>query len=159
MKKSWQEKMADKENMPKILILEKNYPCYKAVHKMGAEIGDNIVLVNPHEVESLMKIVPKGKLTTLSDICKKLADRYNVQACCTLTTGIFTMTAANAAEEMKEEGKNSNLPYWRTLKDGGELNSKYPGGVEGHAALLEREGFVIVYKGKRGFVKDYQNFI
>jgi len=56
MAKSWQEKMADKKGTPKILKLGKRLPCYNAVHSMGAEIGDNIVLVNPREVEALMNL-------------------------------------------------------------------------------------------------------
>jgi alkylated DNA nucleotide flippase Atl1 len=159
MGKSWQEKMQDKANTPKILKLEKNYPCYNAVHKMGADIGDDVVLVNPQEVEALMKIVPEGKLVTLREICCKLADKYHVKACCTLTAGIFTMTAANAAEEMKAEGKENSLPYWRTLKAEGELNPKYPGGITEQAALLEREGFTIIYKGKKAFVRDYEKYL
>ncbi|MEM3872808.1 MAG: hypothetical protein QXE05_09635 [Nitrososphaeria archaeon] len=46
-KKSWQEKLKDKKNLPKILSLERRFPCYNAVHKMGAQVGDKIVLVNP----------------------------------------------------------------------------------------------------------------
>jgi len=38
-----------------------------------------------------------------------------------------------------EEGKANDLPYWRTLKSNGELNPKYPGGIEGHQALLKQE--------------------
>ena len=159
MAKSWQEKMADKKGMPKILKLEKGFPCYNAVHKMGAEAGDQVVLVNPHEVEALMRQVPMRKLVTLIDICKKIAVQHGVKGCCTLTSGIFTMTAANAAEEMKTEGKPNDLPYWRTLKSNGELNPKYPGGLEGHAKLLELEGFSILRKGKRAFVKDYEQFL
>lgn len=159
MAKSWQKKMADKDNTPKILKLERNFPCYNAAYKMGAQAGDQIVLVNPREVEAWMQQVPEGRLTTLMEICKKLAQDYGVQACCTLTAGIFTMTAANAAEEMKAEGKPNDLPYWRTLKSGGELNPKYPRGIEGHAALLEKEGFTIIYKGKKAFVKDYDQYL
>jgi hypothetical protein len=67
-KKSWQEKLADKKNLPKILKLQKSFPCYNAVHKMGAEAGDDVVLVNPSEVVSLMRQVPPGKLITLVEI-------------------------------------------------------------------------------------------
>jgi len=151
--------MADKQGIPKILKLEKGFPCYNTVHKMGAEAGDEVVLVNPREVEALMRLVPKGKLVTLMDICKQLSRQYGVMGCCTLTAGIFTMTTANAAEEMKAEGKPNDLPYWRTLKSGGELNPKYPGGVEGHAALLEKEGFTIFHKGKRAFVRDFEKYL
>jgi hypothetical protein len=40
MKKTWQEKLEDKPSFPKVLRLEKRFPCYNAVHKMGAEVGD-----------------------------------------------------------------------------------------------------------------------
>lgn len=159
MAKSWQEKMADKKGVPKILKLEKGFPCYNAVHKMGAEAGDDVVLVNPREVQALMQQVPKGKLTTLIELCRQIAAWHNVKGCCTLTSGIFTMTAANAAEEMKAQGKPNDLPYWRTLKSNGELNPKYPGGIEGHARLLELEGFTIIRKGKRAFVQEYQRHL
>ena len=41
-KKSWQEKLADKNNLPKVLKLQRKFPCYNAVHKMGADVGDDV---------------------------------------------------------------------------------------------------------------------
>lgn len=158
-KKTWQEKLEDKEGYPKILKLEKKFPCYNAVHKMGAEIGDDIVLVNPSEVVPLMKKVPHGKLATIVEICKSIAQKHKVKGCCSLTTGIFIMTAANAAEEAKKAGNDLDIPYWRMLKSDGFLNEKYPGGMEGHKALLEKEGFTIVSRGKRFQVQDYHNYL
>jgi alkylated DNA nucleotide flippase Atl1 len=158
-KKSWQEKLADKQGLPKTLRLEKRFPCYNAVHKMGSEAGDEVVLVNPSEVVELMKEVPKGKLVTIVEICKELADKHGVKGCCSLTAGIFIMTAANAAEEAAEKGVNLRIPYWRTLKADGFLNEKYPGGVEAQKMKLEDEGFTVMQRGKRFFVKDYQNFL
>jgi len=32
------------------------------------------------------------------------------------------------------------MPYWHTLKSGGEINEKYPGVVERQKLLLEAEG-------------------
>ena len=60
-KKSWQEKLSDKKNLPKILKLEEKFPCYNAVHKMGADVGDDVVLVNPSEVVEMMRRVPKER--------------------------------------------------------------------------------------------------
>ena len=77
---------------------------------MGAEEGDDIVLVNPSQVVEIMKSVPKGKLITIIEICQILAQKYKVKGCCSLTTGIFIMTAANAAEEAAKEGKNLGYP-------------------------------------------------
>jgi hypothetical protein len=158
-KKSWQEKLADKENLPKILKLQKHFPCYSAVHKMGAETGDDIVLANPSEIVAVMKQVPKGKVITLTGICKVVAKHHHVQACCSLTTGIFIMTAANATEEAACEGKSLRIPYWRTLKADGSLNEKYPGGALAQKKLLEQEGFTILKKGKKFVVKDYENYV
>ena len=105
MRKTWQQKLEDKESFPKVLRLEKGFPCYNGVHKMGANVRDKVVLVNPSEVIEFMKLVPTGKLTTSIEICRKIATTHGVPACCTLTTGIFIMTAANAVEEAKREGK------------------------------------------------------
>lgn len=159
MRKTWQEKLKDKLSLPKVLRLEKNFPCYKAVHKMGAEVGDEIVLINPSEVVTIMKQVPKGKLITIVEICKQIAVNHDVKACCSLTTGIFIMTAANAVEEVIKEGKSLDIPYWRTLKTDGYLNEKYPGGQEAHKRLLEGENFRVIARGKRYQVVDYEKYL
>ncbi|KYK20235.1 hypothetical protein AYK25_01465 [Thermoplasmatales archaeon SM1-50] len=158
-RKSWQEKLADKKGLPKVLRLQKNFPCYNAVHRMGAEIGDDVVLVNPSEIVNLMKQVPKGKLITLIEICKTIAKNHHVQACCSLTTGIFIMIAANAEKEAKNQGKTLDIPYWRTLKADGSLNEKYPGGAQAQKKILEQEGFTVQKKGKKFFVKDFEKYI
>jgi alkylated DNA nucleotide flippase Atl1 len=159
MKKTWQEKLKGKPSFPKVLGLEKGFPCYKAVHKMGAEAGDNVILVNPSEVVAIMKRVPKGRLMTIVEICKKIAGQHDVEACCSLTTGIFIMTAANAVEEASKEGRSLNIPYWRTLKADGFLNEKYPGGQEAHKKLLERENLKVVARGKKYQVVDYEKYL
>ena len=159
MKKTWQEKLEDKATLPKVLKLEKGFPCYNAVHKMGAEAGDDIVLVNPSEVVGIMKQVPKGKLITIVEVCKKIARQHNMKGCCSLTTGIFIMTAANAAEEAARDGKSLGIPYWRTLKSDGFLNEKYPGGQESHKKLLEQEGHKVIRKAKRFLVQDFQKYL
>lgn len=45
----------------------------------------------------------------------------------------------------------------RTLKIGGELNKKYPGGIERQKELLENEGHTIFNRGKKLFVKDFED--
>ena len=106
-----------------------------------------------------MKNVPNGKLTSIIEICRKIASKHGVKACCSLTTGIYIMTAANAVEEASNEGKQLNIPYWRTLKADGQLNEKYPNGVEGHRKLLESEDHTVVKRGRKFFVKDFNHFL
>lgn len=158
-KKTWQEKLADKKDLPRFLKLEARFPCYNAVHKMGAEIGDDIVLVNPSEVIEFMKKVPPGRLTTIVEICTSIAKKYNVKGCCSLTTGIFIMTAANAVQEAKKENRDMDIPYWGTLKADGFLNDKFPGGINSHKELLVNEGFTVASRGKRYYVENYQKFL
>jgi hypothetical protein len=126
---------------------------------MGAEQGDEVVIVNPSEVVEIMKKVPKRKLITIVEICKKIAQNHKVKGCCSLTTGIFIMTAANAAEEADKQGRNLGIPYWRTLKSDGFLNEKFPGGAEAQKKKLENEGFIVTQKGKKFLVQNYQNFL
>jgi alkylated DNA nucleotide flippase Atl1 len=158
-RKTWQEKLTDKKGLPKILKLKRSFPCYNAVHKMGAEAGDKLVLVNPSEIVGIMRKIPRGRLMTIVEICRKVSKKHKVKACCSLTTGIFIMIAANATEEAAQLGRELNVPYWRTLKADGFLNEKYPGGSEAQKKLLENEGFEVVKKGKRYRVEDYQKFL
>jgi alkylated DNA nucleotide flippase Atl1 len=158
-KKTWGEKLGDKDGLPKVLRLQKNFPCYNAVHKMGVKEGEPVVLVNPREVVEVMKKVSKGKVVTLTEICQSIAKKHKVKGCCSLTTGIFVMTAANAAEEAACGGKRVSVPYWRTLKVDGQLNEKYPGGACAQKKLLEAEGFTIVQRGKRFFVEDFEKHL
>lgn len=150
-RKTWQEKLEDSKGFPKIIEFDPKLPCGRTLEKMGAKPGDSVVLAPPLEVNEIMKQVPEGKLITLHEICKKLAQKHKTQFCCTLTTGIFVMTAANAAEETQ-----SDVPYWRTIKNNGELNEKYPGGIENHKKLLEKEGHTVFKKGKKYYVKDFE---
>jgi hypothetical protein len=160
--KTWIQKLEDKTNFPKVLNLEKKFPCYNAVHKMGAEAGDPIVLVNASEILPIMAGVPKGKLITIWEICRKISQQHKTKGCCSLTTGIFIMTIANAVEEaivQNQKGALIKIPYWRTLKADGFLNEKYPGGQEAHKKLLEKEGFKINTRGKKYQVADFKKYL
>ena len=59
---------------------------------------------------------------------------------------------------MANEGRKDITPYWRTLKVGGALNEKYPGGVDAQAACLKAEGHTIQLdkNNKPRKVKDFE---
>ncbi len=162
MGKTWQEKMVDKKAYPKKLKIEKGFPCYNALHAIGVNAHDEIVITNASDVKKIMETVPKGKIITLEQICKSLGKKYKVIAACSLVAGIHTMTVANAVEEAKAEGKKDVTPWWRTVKNQGELNHKFPGGVEAQKKLLEKEGYKFTIKGKKNikyFIKDYEKYL
>jgi alkylated DNA nucleotide flippase Atl1 len=115
-----------------------------------------MVIPAPREVDGIMKKVPRGKLITINQIRAALAKRHQADFACPITTGIFAWIAANAAEEAVREGQKRVTPYWRTLKSGGELNEKYPGGIAKLKQRLEAEGHKVVKKGKRHSVADFE---
>ena len=102
-----------------------------------------------------MRHVPKGKLTTIDELRKALARRHRATIACPITTGIFSWIAAHAAAEAQAEGKKRTTPYWRTLKTGGEVNPKYPGGIAALKKRLAAEGHKVSQKRKRFFVEDF----
>jgi len=69
------------------------------------------------------------------------------------------MIAAHVALEELEEGRARVTPYWRTLKSDGEINPKYPGGIEEQRARLESEGHGVIRKGKKYLVEDYEKHL
>ncbi len=135
-----------------------NLHCGKALEKWGAKFGDSVVLAPHHEVNEIMKKILLGKLITIKEICKKLAEKHSAEYCCPLVAGISIMTAANAAEEAKMKGEKDTIPYWRTLKIGGILNEKFPGGVENQKKLLEK-GHKIKRNGRKYFVVDFEKYL
>ena len=147
-KKSWREKLADDKDLPKVGKVE---------GKMSKRWGEGtMVIPAPREVDAIMKLVPKGKLTTINEIRSALARKHNAAFGCPITTGIFAWIAAHAAEEGAAAGEKKITPYWRTLKTGGELNPKYPGGVPALTRLLKAEGHKLTKRGQRYFVVDFE---
>ena len=149
-RKSWQEKLANSKGLPRVVEI---------TDKMSKRWGTGTVVIPaPREVDELMGQVPRGKLITINQIREIVAKKHGASIGCPITTGIFVGIAARAAEEAAAEGKINTTPYWRTLKSKGELNEKYPGGVEAQAACLREEGHTIEpAKGKKPpKVKDFE---
>ena len=147
-RKSWSEKLKDSKGLPKVEPI---------TDKMSKRWGTGTVVIPaPMEVDEMMRRVPDGKLITINEIRAALAKKHRATIGCPMTTGIFAWVAANAAEEQRQKNEEDITPYWRTLKTGGVINPKYPGGVEGQKKLLEKEGHEVVQKGKKYVVVDYE---
>lgn len=147
-KSSWCKKLNDSKGLPRV---------EKITDKMSKRWGTGTVVIPaPIEVDEMMRKVPAGKVTTINEIRSALAKKHKATIGCPMTTGIFAWIAAHAAEEQKQLGETNITPYWRTLKAGGLLNEKYPGGTEAQRLLLEKEGHRVVKKGKKYAVLDYE---
>jgi alkylated DNA nucleotide flippase Atl1 len=147
-KKTWCEKLQDSKDLPRV---------ERITERMSKKWGTGtIVIPAPVEVDELMKKVPLGKLTTINHIREALARKHKATIGCPITTGIFASIAAHAAEEQKQKGQKNVTPYWRTLKVGGVINEKYPGGTEEQKKLLASEGHKVMPKGRKYAVVNYE---
>ncbi len=146
-KKNWREKLVNDKGLPKIC---------EVTGKLTKRWGTGrFVIPAPREVDALMKQVPRGRVVTINELRAALAKKHGTDFACPLTTGIFSWIAAHAAAEAEAEGAKRITPFWRTLKTGGEINPKYPGGVESVANQLRAEGHRTFAKGKRMLVADH----
>lgn len=149
--KSWKEKLEDSKGLPKVELITGN---------MAKRWGEGTVVIPaPAEVNDIMKTVPEGKLITIDQIRKKLAEKHHATIGCALTTGIFAWISAHAANEDALSGEKDITPFWRTLKTGGIINEKYPGGIDYQKQLLEREGHKVIQKRKKFIVQDYEKVL
>ena len=116
----------------------------------AAYVAEQMNLPSPGPYESICILQNKGLFREF------LAKKHGAEFTCPLTAGIFISLAAQASEE-REDNK---IPFWRTLKKDGELNPKYPGGVEYQKEMLEYEGHSFITKGRKNiryFVEDYED--
>jgi alkylated DNA nucleotide flippase Atl1 len=150
-KKTWREKLSDSKDLPKVVLLKDNARQHWK--------GRTIAIPSPIDVNEVMTKVPKGKLITIDDICGMIARKLGADIGCPLTCGIFSWIAAHVAAEAAAVGKRRTTPYWRTLKKGGEINPKYPGGIEDQKKRLESEGHRVIQKGKKYLVENYKKYL
>ena len=147
-RKTWNEKLHDAKDLPKVIQISEQSNC-----SWGR---GSCVVPAPLEVDQLMRQVKRGRVVTSTELRETLAASHGTDVACPIVTGIFCWIAAHAAVEAEELGSRRTTPWWRTLKARGELNPKYPGGLERQRALLESEGHTMIVKGKRLFVSDYE---
>jgi alkylated DNA nucleotide flippase Atl1 len=142
-RKSWHEKLEKPvAGLPKVVDVPDKW-----VKTMG---GRRVLVPTPMMVDELVRTVPRGKLITVGQIRRRLAEPFRADSTCPLTTGIFLRIISEAAGEDRQAGRNPATPYWRVVKDDGGLNPKFPGGAEAHARKLREEGHGIVSgKGKK----------
>lgn len=150
-KKDFNAMLHNNKDMPKIKIITDE----KSIQRYG---GNRMYFAPPMEYDKVMKRIPYGKVITVGKIRDHFAKCNDADFTDPITAGIFISIAAWAAFQRTEE----NTPYWRTLKANGELNPKYPNGVEAQKAKLEAEGHTIIQRGRKNiryYVKDYEKVL
>ena len=134
--------------MPRIQIISDA----RSIKKYG---GNRMYFAPPIDYDHAMRRVPFGRVTTVGAIREYFALQNGADFTEPITAGVFASIAAWASAQRGAD----ETPYWRTLKAGGELNEKYPGGVQAQREKLAAEGHEIVARGRtsiRYYVKDYE---
>lgn len=147
-KKDFNAMLRDNKDMPKFQTITDP----DSIKKYG---GSRMYFAPPAMYDEVMKRIPCGKVTTVGAIREYFAKQNGADFTEPITAGIFVSIAAWASSQRTED----ETPYWRTLKADGELNAKYPGGIEAQKERLEAEGHTIIQKGRtniRYYVKDYE---
>lgn len=150
-KKDFNAMLNDSKDMPKFQTITDE----KSIEKYG---GDKMYFAPPIDYDKVMRLVPFGKLLTVGVIREYFAKQSGADFTEPITAGIFVSIVAWASFQRTDD----KTPYWRTLKVNGELNEKYPGGIEVQKELLEKEGHTIIQKGRKNiryYVKDYENVL
>ena len=148
-KKDFNAMLHDSKDMPKFQIIIDQ----KSIEKYG---GNKMYFAPPIDYDKVMKKVPYGKVITVGKIREHFAKLSGADFTEPITAGIFVSIVAWASYQRSED----ETPYWRTLKANGELNAKYPNGIEAQKEELEAEGHTIIQKGRKNiryYVKDYEN--
>ena len=147
-KKDFNAMLRDGKDMPKIQIITDE----TSIKKYG---GNRMYFAPPMDYDRVMRRVPFGKVITVGEIREYFAAQNGADFTEPITAGIFVSIAAWASHQRSKD----KTPYWRTLRAGGELNPKYPGGVEEQKETLEAEGHTVIQKGRTNikyYVKDYE---
>lgn len=149
--KDFNAMLNDGRDMPKFQTVTD----LKSIKKYG---GNRMYFAPPADYDKIMKQIPYGKVITVEKIRKYFAQKNGADFTEPMTAGIFVSIAAWASYQREQE----KTPYWRTLKANGELNEKYPGGIELQRELLEGEGHTVIQKGRKNvrfYVKDYESVL
>lgn len=147
-KKDFNAMLHKDAGMPKMQIITDEV----SIQKYG---GNRMYFAPPLAYDRIMKTIPYGKVVTVGEIRAYLARTNGADFTDPITAGIFVSIAAWASFQRT----GNETPYWRTLKAGGELNPKYPGGIDAQKEKLEAEGHTIIQKGRKNirfYVKDYE---
>jgi alkylated DNA nucleotide flippase Atl1 len=134
-KTSWRAKL-HKPTLPKLVPVPES---------MLKRLGQGMMLIpTALEVDAMIRKIPRGQVSTLSQVRRRLARWHNVDVTSPLITGIFLRVVAEAAEEDRLAGKPEITPYWRVVREDGKLNGKLPGGIDLQAQRLMEEGHRVV---------------
>lgn len=102
--------------------------------------GGRLLLPTPRLVGEVVASIPRGKVMTIGQLRRALAERFEADRTCPLMTGIFATILAGAVAEDLGQRRKPRWPIWRLVRDDGSLHPKWPLDPLYRATMLRQEG-------------------
>ncbi len=106
----WQKKLHINQQ-----VVVKPVPCNIA----GVKIGQMMLVPTAKLIDDFIRLIPFGHQLDIPSLHHRLAQTYNAQVTCPITTGFHMRTVAEASYEDYLSGTSleSITPVWRVLSD------------------------------------------
>jgi alkylated DNA nucleotide flippase Atl1 len=102
--------------------------------------GGSLLLPTPSLVAETVAAIPRGRVMTIGQLRRALAQRFEADATCPLMTGIVATILAGAVVEDLGQRRKPRWPIWRLVRDDGTLHPKWPLDALYRATMLRQEG-------------------
>ena len=106
--KSWAEKLADSKP-EQVKRLDKPM--------MGMKQGQMMLIASPAIFDDFIRRIPEGTAKDIKQVRDELAQKFDADVTCPLTSGIFLRIVAEAAYEAYDNGAKIDdiTPVWRVI--------------------------------------------
>jgi len=116
-----------------------------------------LLLPTPLLVGEVVAAIPRGRVMTIGQLRRALAERFRADSTCPLMTGIFATILAGAVVEDLSQRRKPRWPVWRLVRDDGTLHPKWPLDPLYRATLLRQEGVRLTRRNGHWAALDTQH--
>jgi len=116
-----------------------------------------LLLPTPLLVGEVVAAIPRGRVMTIGQLRRALAERFKADSTCPLMTGIFATILAGAVVEDLSQRRKPRWPVWRLVRDDGTLHPKWPLDPLYRATLLRQEGVRLTRRNGHWAALDTQH--
>jgi hypothetical protein len=117
MAKSWREKLYDGRT-PHVERIDRKFA--------DIEAGASVLIATPLVVKKFIEAIPEGSAVSVLEMRRRLAERFQADAMCPLTAGIFLRIISEFAWDEIQAGEDPGkvTPFWRIVEPRSPLAKK-----------------------------------
>lgn len=119
--------------------------------------GRSLLLPTPLLVGEAVAAIPRGRVMTIGQLRRALAERFNADSTCPLMTGMFATILAGVVVEDLGQRRKPRWPIWRVVRDDGTLHPKWPLDPLYRATMLRQEGVRLTRRNGHWAALDTQH--